>query len=187
MNRQNHRRPHRHCRPHRAGALFSQVTPSCFIQRSGGTGQICPNSSYNSRRSSIWGSTSREHEDRPGIDRSNLPKEATGRYSLSRLHRHRESHQRLGVAEPKPQKQGKDRIIVELPGFRDEGAASRCRLYRTTRIQSASGTRGLGQGDKGCRQCSQGAENSRIRPQLAASADTTVQRTRKPNPRRRAC
>lgn len=59
------------------------------------------------------------------IDRSNLPKEATGDI-LDRAYTVIENRiNGLGVAEPSLQKQGKDRIIVELPGFRDEGAASR--------------------------------------------------------------
>lgn len=59
------------------------------------------------------------------IDRSNLPKEATGDI-LDRAYTVIENRiNGLGVAEPSIQKQGKDRIIVELPGFRDEGAASR--------------------------------------------------------------
>ena len=59
------------------------------------------------------------------IDRSNLPKEATGDL-LERAYTVIENRiNGLGVAEPMIQKQGKDRIIVELPGFRDEGAASK--------------------------------------------------------------
>jgi SecD/SecF fusion protein len=59
------------------------------------------------------------------VDRSNLPKEATGDL-LDRAYTVIENRiNGLGVAEPTIQKQGKDRIIVELPGFRDEGAASR--------------------------------------------------------------
>jgi SecD/SecF fusion protein len=59
------------------------------------------------------------------VDRSNLPKEATGDL-LDRAFTVIENRiNGLGVAEPSIQKQGKDRIIVELPGFRDEGAASR--------------------------------------------------------------
>jgi SecD/SecF fusion protein len=59
------------------------------------------------------------------VDKSNLPKEATGDI-LDRAYTVIENRiNGLGVAEPSIQKQGKDRIIVELPGFRDEGAASR--------------------------------------------------------------
>ncbi len=59
------------------------------------------------------------------VDRSNLPKEATGDL-LDRAYTVIENRiNGLGVAEPSIQKQGRDRIIVELPGFRDEGAASR--------------------------------------------------------------
>jgi SecD/SecF fusion protein len=59
------------------------------------------------------------------VDRSNLPKEATGDL-LDRAYTVIENRiNGLGVAEPTIQKQGRDRIIVELPGFRDEGAASR--------------------------------------------------------------
>jgi protein-export membrane protein SecD len=59
------------------------------------------------------------------IDRSNLPKEATGDL-LERAYTVIENRiNGLGVAEPMIQKQGKDRIIVELPGFRDEAAASK--------------------------------------------------------------
>jgi SecD/SecF fusion protein len=59
------------------------------------------------------------------VDRSNLPKEATGDL-LERAYTVIENRiNGLGVAEPTIQKQGRDRIIVELPGFRDEGAASR--------------------------------------------------------------
>ncbi len=59
------------------------------------------------------------------IDKSNLPKEATADV-LDRAYTVIENRiNGLGVAEPSIQKQGKDRIIVELPGFRDEGAASR--------------------------------------------------------------
>jgi protein-export membrane protein SecD len=59
------------------------------------------------------------------VDRSNLPKEATGDL-LDRAYTVIENRiNGLGVAEPSIQKQGKDRIIVELPGFRDEGAATR--------------------------------------------------------------
>jgi protein-export membrane protein, SecD/SecF family/protein-export membrane protein SecD len=58
------------------------------------------------------------------IDRSNLPKEATGDI-LERAYTVIENRiNGLGVAEPMIQKQGKDRIIVELPGFRDEAAAT---------------------------------------------------------------
>ena len=58
------------------------------------------------------------------IDRSNLPKEATGDI-LERAYTVIENRLNgLGVAEPMIQKQGKDRIIVELPGFRDEAAAT---------------------------------------------------------------
>jgi SecD/SecF fusion protein len=58
------------------------------------------------------------------IDRSNLPKEVTGDL-LDRAYTVLENRiNGLGVAEPMIQKQGKDRIIVELPGFRDEAAAS---------------------------------------------------------------
>jgi SecD/SecF fusion protein len=57
------------------------------------------------------------------VDRSNLPKEATGDL-LDRAYTVIENRiNGLGVAEPTIQKQGKDRIIVELPGFRDEAAA----------------------------------------------------------------
>jgi protein-export membrane protein SecD len=57
------------------------------------------------------------------VDRSNLPKEATGDL-LDRAYTVIENRiNGLGVAEPTIQKQGKDRIIVELPGFRDETAA----------------------------------------------------------------
>jgi SecD/SecF fusion protein len=59
------------------------------------------------------------------IDRSNLPKEATGDI-LDRAYTVIENRiNGLGVAEPMIQKQGKDRLIIELPGFRDEEAASR--------------------------------------------------------------
>jgi SecD/SecF fusion protein len=59
------------------------------------------------------------------IDRSNLPKEASADI-LDRAYTVIENRiNYLGVAEPSIQKQGKDRIIVELPGFRDESAASR--------------------------------------------------------------
>jgi SecD/SecF fusion protein len=59
------------------------------------------------------------------IDRSNLPKEATGDI-LERAYTVIENRiNGLGVAEPMIQKQGKDRIIVELPGFRDEAAATK--------------------------------------------------------------
>jgi SecD/SecF fusion protein len=59
------------------------------------------------------------------IDRSNLPKEATGDI-LERAYTVIENRiNGLGVAEPMIQKQGKDRIIIELPGFRDEVAASK--------------------------------------------------------------
>jgi SecD/SecF fusion protein len=59
------------------------------------------------------------------VDRSNLPKEATGDL-LDRAYTVIENRiNGLGVSEPTIQKQGRDRIIVELPGFRDEGAASR--------------------------------------------------------------
>ena len=59
------------------------------------------------------------------IDRSNVPKEATGDL-LDRAYTVIENRiNGLGVAEPTIQKQGTDRIIVELPGFRDEAAASR--------------------------------------------------------------
>jgi protein-export membrane protein SecD len=59
------------------------------------------------------------------IDRSNLPKEATGDL-LERAYTVIENRiNGLGVAEPMIQKQGRDRIIVELPGFRDEAAASK--------------------------------------------------------------
>jgi SecD/SecF fusion protein len=59
------------------------------------------------------------------IDRTNLPKEATGDL-LERAYTVIENRiNGLGVAEPMIQKQGKDRIIVELPGFRDEAAASK--------------------------------------------------------------
>ena len=59
------------------------------------------------------------------IDRSNLPKEATGDL-LDRAYTVLENRiNGLGVAEPMIQKQGRDRIIVELPGFRDEAAASK--------------------------------------------------------------
>jgi SecD/SecF fusion protein len=59
------------------------------------------------------------------VDRSNLPKEATGDL-LDRAYTVIENRiNGLGVAEPSIQKQGRDRIIVELPGFRDEAAASR--------------------------------------------------------------
>ena len=58
------------------------------------------------------------------IDRSNLPKEATGDI-LERAYTVIENRiNGLGVAEPMIQKQGRDRIIVELPGFRDEAAAT---------------------------------------------------------------
>jgi len=58
------------------------------------------------------------------IDRSNLPKEAQGDI-LERAYTVIENRiNGLGVAEPMIQKQGKDRIIVELPGFRDEAAAT---------------------------------------------------------------
>jgi SecD/SecF fusion protein len=59
------------------------------------------------------------------IDRSNLPKEATGDL-LERAYTVLENRiNGIGVAEPMIQKQGRDRIIVELPGFRDEAAASK--------------------------------------------------------------
>ena len=59
------------------------------------------------------------------IDKSNLPKEATGDI-LDRAYTVIENRiNGLGVAEPSIQKQGTERIIVELPGFRDEAAASR--------------------------------------------------------------
>ena len=59
------------------------------------------------------------------IDRSNLPKESTGDV-LERAYTVIENRiNGLGVAEPMIQKQGRDRIIVELPGFRDEAAASK--------------------------------------------------------------
>jgi SecD/SecF fusion protein len=59
------------------------------------------------------------------VDRSNLPKEASGDL-LDRAFTVIENRiNGLGVAEPSIQKQGRDRIIVELPGFRDEAAASR--------------------------------------------------------------
>ena len=59
------------------------------------------------------------------IDRSNVPKEATGDL-LDRAYTVIENRiNGLGVAEPTIQKQGTDRIIVELPGFRDEAAASK--------------------------------------------------------------
>jgi len=59
------------------------------------------------------------------IDKSNLPPEAT-KDLLDRAYTVIENRiNGLGVAEPSIQKQGTDRIIVELPGFRDEGAASR--------------------------------------------------------------
>jgi SecD/SecF fusion protein len=59
------------------------------------------------------------------IDRSNVPKEATGDL-LDRAYTVIENRiNGLGVAEPSIQKQGTERIIVELPGFRDEGAASK--------------------------------------------------------------
>jgi protein-export membrane protein SecD len=59
------------------------------------------------------------------IDRSNVPKEATGDL-LDRAYTVIENRiNGLGVSEPSIQKQGTERIIVELPGFRDEGAASK--------------------------------------------------------------
>jgi SecD/SecF fusion protein len=59
------------------------------------------------------------------IDRSNLPKDAAGDL-LERAYTVLENRiNGLGVAEPMIQKQGRDRIIVELPGFRDEAAASK--------------------------------------------------------------
>ena len=59
------------------------------------------------------------------IDRSNVPKEATGDL-LDRAYTVIENRiNGLGVAEPTIQKQGTERIIVELPGFRDEAAASK--------------------------------------------------------------
>jgi protein-export membrane protein SecD len=59
------------------------------------------------------------------IDKSNLPKETTGDL-LNRAYTVIENRiNGLGVAEPTIQKQGTERIIVELPGFRDEQAASK--------------------------------------------------------------
>jgi SecD/SecF fusion protein len=59
------------------------------------------------------------------LDRSNIPKEAGGDL-LDRAYTVIENRiNGLGVAEPTIQKQGTERIIVELPGFRDEGAASK--------------------------------------------------------------
>jgi len=58
------------------------------------------------------------------LDRSNLPAGATGDL-LERAYTVIENRiNGLGVAEPTIQKQGKDRLIIELPGFRDESAAS---------------------------------------------------------------
>jgi SecD/SecF fusion protein len=58
------------------------------------------------------------------LDRSNLPAGATGDL-LERAYTVIENRiNGLGVAEPTIQKQGKDRLIIELPGFRDEAAAS---------------------------------------------------------------
>ncbi|MBN1576335.1 MAG: protein translocase subunit SecD [Chitinispirillaceae bacterium] len=57
------------------------------------------------------------------IDRSNLDKEAE-KDVLDRAYTIIENRiNALGVAEPVIQKQGKDRIIVELPGLKDETAA----------------------------------------------------------------
>ncbi len=64
------------------------------------------------------------------IDRSNLPKE-TGKETgggdlLDRAYTVIENRiNGLGVAEPEIQKQGRNRIIVQLPGFRDEAAATK--------------------------------------------------------------
>lgn len=57
------------------------------------------------------------------IDRSNLEKDA-GKDVLDRAYTILENRiNALGVAEPIIQKQGKDRIIVELPGLKDEATA----------------------------------------------------------------
>jgi protein-export membrane protein SecD len=59
------------------------------------------------------------------IDKSNLPKEATADVQDRAYTVIENRINGLGVAEPSIQKQGKDRIIVELPGFRNEEAASK--------------------------------------------------------------
>ncbi len=59
------------------------------------------------------------------IDKANLPKEASADVQDRAYTVIENRINGLGVAEPSIQKQGKDRIIVELPGFRDEGAASK--------------------------------------------------------------
>ena len=73
------------------------------------------------------------------IDRSNLPKEATGDL-LDRAYTVIENRiNGLGVAEPSIQKQGRDRIIVELPGLQGRKRRLACdRVDRPARIQPAA-------------------------------------------------
>jgi len=68
------------------------------------------------------------------IDRSNLEKEAQ-KDVLDRAYTIIENRiNALGVAEPIIQKQGKDRIIVELPGLKDESAAKQV-IGRTAQLE----------------------------------------------------
>ncbi len=68
------------------------------------------------------------------IDRSNLDKDAE-KDVLDRAYAIIENRiNALGVAEPIIQKQGKDRIIVELPGLKDEAAAKNV-IGRTAQLE----------------------------------------------------